>query len=302
MQKANLNKRNSLIEFYRFFFAMNVLICHGFFPEELGHFGPDRISVEFFFILSGFLFSHLLEKIGQMKLTEAIVFTLKSKLVPLLGPMLIGMACNAVLNILTDHKPKIEVFRYLWYIPAMLITLLVYAILKVLIKNNKVFFAVVAGLFVVATCLRFSGNIQLFYFDYIRSTSAVSLGLLVAIIPKLPLRQKNILWFVLAPLILVVFGIVFYRLAKDNVLWEALLDLVLYPLLIYITFHIEFHFVPFNLLGALSFGIYAFQCPARLLACIGTPSPWIPFTLIFVLTIVEYLIKVYFCKKRRENK
>ena len=302
MEKTSLKKRNSLIEFYRFFFAMNVLICHGFFPVEMDFFGPDRISVEFFFVLSGYLFYHLFDRLCEMKTLEAVRFTLRAKLNPLLVPLLIGMASNAVLNVLSDHKPKIEVFRYLWYIPAMLAILLLYAVLSTLIKNRKVFFIVIASLFVIATLLRFSGNRTLFFFDYIRSTSAVSLGILVAWIPKLPLRKKNLLWCVLLPLIATVFLMIFFHVAEENVGYEALLDLVLYPLLVYLTFHMDFHFVPFDILGALSFGIYAFQSPARLLDYIGTPSPWIPFGLIFVAAITEYLIRILIVKKRAEKK
>ena len=48
-------KRNSLIEFFRFFFALNVVKNHGYFPYRTRLFSPGRISVEFFFVLSGIL-------------------------------------------------------------------------------------------------------------------------------------------------------------------------------------------------------------------------------------------------------
>lgn len=50
-----MKKRNSLIEFYRFIFAINVVKSHGMFPYNGPYIGPGRISVEFFFILTGFL-------------------------------------------------------------------------------------------------------------------------------------------------------------------------------------------------------------------------------------------------------
>ena len=297
MHVISSSKRNSLIELYRFFFAMNVLICHGYFPVELSHFGPDRISVEFFFILSGFLFYHSLERLREKRTLEAVSLSLKTKLAPLLVPTVIGMISNLILNILSDYRPKLEVFRYLWYIPAMLAVLVVYAILRTLLKSDKLFFGVIACLFVIATALRFSGNDKLFFFDYIRSTSAISLGILVALVPRLKLRQVW-LWTLVVPLGALIFYIIYARLAVTVRAYEALLDLILYPLLVYLTFQIDFHFAPFNLLGALSFGIYAFQCPARLVQYLGVPSPWIPFGIIFALSILDCLARALIARRR----
>ncbi len=286
-----MKKRNSLIELFRFLFAMNVVIGHGLFPVDTGHFGPDRISVEFFFILSGFLFYHSLDKLKDMKATEAVKRTFITKLKPLLIPMLIGMASNGVLNVLSDYTPKIEVFRYLWYIPAMLAIMVVYAAMRSLIKSDKAFWIIVGTLCVVTTALRFSGNEELFYFDYIRSTAAVSLGMLMAKIPKLNFKHKAISWVILLPIAAAIFYIIYNSLAKYYIQYEAILDLVLYPWLIYVAFGIDFHFAPFDYLGALSFGIYAFQCPARLLAFIGMPSDWIPFGVIFAAAITDDMIR-----------
>ena len=296
-----MKKRNSLIEFYRFFFAINVLICHGFLPFERTFFGPDRVSVEFFFILSGFLFYKSLKKIAEMNTIDAVRSTFVSKIKPLLIPMLIGMACNGVLNYLTNHKPVFEVFRYLWYIPAMLITLIVYVVIRKLIKNDKVFWCLVGCLFAIATLLRFSGNETLFFFDYIRSTASISLGMLIAKLPKPAFKSKALSWIILLSIAITTLLVVFFGLAEDNVAYEALLDVVLYPALIYLTFAVEFHFAPFNYLGALSFGIYAFQCPARLMAHIGMPSPWIPFVFVFVAAITEDVIKRLIRKRKTKN-
>ena len=65
-----MKKRNSLIEFYRFFFALNVVKNHGFFPEGFHYFSPGRVSVEFFFVLSGYLFVRTLDKLKDMLKTE----------------------------------------------------------------------------------------------------------------------------------------------------------------------------------------------------------------------------------------
>lgn len=292
---ATGKKRNSLIELFRFLFAMNVIIGHGLFPIDLKYFGPDRASVEFFFVLSGYLFYNSLKKYKEMSMGEAVKEMLISKIKPILIPTIIGLISNMILNYITNYNP-FKVFRYLWYIPAMLAAFLLYTILRVLIRNDKKFFIIVAVICAVSTVLRFCGNETLFLFDYIRSAIAVSLGILIAHIPKFQVRHKFIWWIVLIPVAAAIFYIVFYKLATVALFgWfmgiEAILNLILYPALIFIAFNIDFNCSMFNYLGALSFGIYAFQCPARLVDAIGVPSRWIPFALIFILAIGEDSIK-----------
>lgn len=283
-------KRNSLIELYRFLFALNVMIGHGLFPIKTEHFGPDRISVEFFFVLSGFLLYNSLEKYKEMSLPKAIKTMVISKMKPLLIPTVIGLISNAIYNYLTNYNP-LKVFRYLWYIPAMMAAFLLHTVLRVLIKNSKVFYITVAGIFMICACLRFFGNEDLFFFDYLRSPLAVGLGILLGKMPKPEIKRKWIWWLMLVPVLAAVFVIVFLRLAKDSRAYEALLDLVLFPLLIYISFRIDFNFPIFNYLGALSFGIYAYQCPGRMLWGFGITDAWLVFFVIVGLTLIDDFAK-----------
>lgn len=283
-------KRNSLIELYRFFFAMNVVIGHGLFPINIPYFGPDRISVEFFFILSGFLFVSSMEKFRDKPIVIAIWKMTVSKIKPLFIPMVIGLISNAILNYITGYTP-IKIFRYLWYIPAMMAIFLLYTALRIVIKNDKCFWCTVGLIFISSAIMRFSGSDALFLFDYVRSALAVSLGMLIAKIPAMKIKRKWILWIMITLIAATTFIIIFFRMAQDERIYEALLNLILYPILIYLTFNIDFHFPIFNYLGGLSFGIYAFQCPARLAAAFGASNKWIPFAIIIGLTLIYDLVK-----------
>lgn len=68
---------------------------------------------------------------------------------------------------------------------------------------------------------------------------------------------------------------------------EAILDLLLYPALIYLTFGLRVSSRPLDYLGALSFGLYAFQCPADLLRLFGVSNNYILLSLIVLLAILE---------------
>ena len=283
---------------------MNVLIGHDLIPIEIPYFGPDRISVEFFFVLSGYLFFHSLEKYKDMPLGRAALEMTVSKIKPLFIPMVIGVISNIILNHIANFPPY-KIFRYLWYIPAMLIAFLLYTVLRVLIKNEKTFWATTIGICLFATLLRFSGPEVLFFFDYGRSIASVSLGLLLAkASSKYSAKHKWLCWILLIPVLVATFATVFYGLAENSRAYEALLDLVLFPLLIFITFKIDFNMPVFNYLGALSFGIYAYQCPARLIEYIGIGDRWTPFCIIIVLAVTDDLIRrVYrYIKQKKQAK
>ena len=94
-----MKKQNSLIELYRFFFALNVVKSHGFFPEGLHYFSPGRVSVEFFFVLSGYLFWRTLEKLRDLPLRESLPRLVVGKLRPLLFPLVLGLICNLIYNV-----------------------------------------------------------------------------------------------------------------------------------------------------------------------------------------------------------
>ena len=213
-----------------------------------------------------------------------------SKMKPLLIPTIIGLISNAIYNYLTNYNP-LKVFRYLWYIPAMMAAFLLYTILRVLIKNDKLFYSLLAAIFVIGACLRFFGNEALFFFDYLRSALAVALGILLGKLPKIVLKRKWVWWLILIPIVSIVFVIVFRRLAQYEKGYEALLDLVLYPILIYVSFRIEFNFPIFNYLGGLSFGLYAYQCPGRMLWGFGISDRWFVFFVIIGLALIDDTIK-----------
>ena len=64
-QKEKIKKitsRNSLIELYRFLFALWIVWYHGYFIIKNQYFDDGYIAVEFFFILSGFHFLKTLDK------------------------------------------------------------------------------------------------------------------------------------------------------------------------------------------------------------------------------------------------
>ena len=177
-----MKKRNSLIELYRFIFALNVVKNHGFFPEGFHLFSPGRVSVEFFFILSGFLFVSSLEKYDGLPLKQSLPKLLKDKLKPLFIPLIIGVVSNIVYNIVAKEYFD-GIWGYLWYVEVMIVVFVAFLMLKTLVKNEKTFFKITLAIFIITTLMRFSG---VFYtWGYVRASASISLGMLLTKIPKI---------------------------------------------------------------------------------------------------------------------
>ncbi len=295
-----MKKRNSLIELYRFFFALNVVKNHGFFPEGFNYFSPGRVSVEFFFVLSGYLFLRTLDKLSELPLRESVPKLIVGKLKPLFFPLIIGVLSNIIYNIVAKVYFD-SIWGYLWYIEAMMLVFIAYLVFRKVIKNEKVFTYVTLAIFIAATLMRFSG---IFYsWGYVRALATISLGMLLAKLPKIETKRKWIIWALLVPVQIACFLIVCLHLG--NIKWfggfmgvEFILDNLLYPALIYLTFNVSVTSRALNYLGALSFGLYAFQCPADLFRLLGLGNRYILLLIIVALTVVEDTVKrIYKLKK-----
>ena len=73
-QTGKKKKRNSLVELYRFLFAMWVVYYHGYFflPKD-SHFSGGYIAVDFFFILTGFFVMGLIKKESEKPFFKGIL-------------------------------------------------------------------------------------------------------------------------------------------------------------------------------------------------------------------------------------
>ena len=118
-------KRNSIIEFLRFFFAMNVVKNHGYFPYDGERFGPGSISVEFFFTLNGWFLTKSIDKYTHLPFFKGILLFLKNKILNLGIPLLIGLIFGLIYRIHVGMETwhDFSIWLYLWYVCDMFIVL-----------------------------------------------------------------------------------------------------------------------------------------------------------------------------------
>lgn len=290
-----MRKRNSLIELYRFIFAINVVKSHGLFPYMGPYFGPGRISVEFFFVLTGYLLMKSINKFLDKPFWEGFKGFFTSKLKAIWIPLVIAIPFN-IFYCIVIKQYFVNIWGYLWYVKQMLIYIAVCFVMRYFIKNEKKFILLVESVFVVAAVLHV---FPLFYsWGVIRALMGISLGILISYIPKLNLKKKGLVWVILVPVQALILAILIFG---NNLLMEEVLDLILYPALIYFTFQLTINNKVFNYLGSLSFGLYAFQCVVRPFDKLGFNNVWILFGIIVLLSVLEDGFKRYMRYRKMEK-
>ena len=259
---------------------------HSLFIVGGPYFGPGRVCVEFFFVVSGYLFLPFLRKCKDRPIKESICALFKSRFLPLAIPTVIGVLSNIAACFI---EGEFGFWGYLWYIEVMFVEMLIIIVLYKLINNERNFNIVLASILVIAFILKFSGIA--YSWGYMRGASSIPMGIFLAMLPKIKPKRQWLAWILLVPVFAYCFTVVCFQFG--NVEWfgirifEALLDNLFYPALIYLSFCISFKCKFFSYLGALSFGLYAFQCPADLLRVIGVGDVRILFSVILFATLAE---------------
>jgi peptidoglycan/LPS O-acetylase OafA/YrhL len=177
----------------------------------------------------------------------------------------------------------------------MLIYFSICFIARYFVKDEKKFLLIIACVCLVATILH---STSFFYsWGVVRACMGISLGILISYIPNLKIKKKGLIWLALVPVqILVLLILVF----GNNLLMEKVLDLILYPALIYLSFQLNISNKVLNYLGSLSFGLYAFQCVVRPFELLGLSNLWVMFLIVVVLAVMEDGLKRYLRYRKRK--
>ena len=262
---------------------MNVVKNHGYFPYQGSYFSPGRISVEFFFVLSGWFLRKSIDKYTNISFWKGLGTMLKDKVLSLGIPFAIGITCGVVYYFVNglDTWWDFNIWGYLWYINDMFIVFIFYYVIRRLVKSEKWFFIITASVCLIASIFH---AIPYFYsWGYFRAFSSMSVGVLISYIPSIKLKRQRLLYF---PLIVVWVFVLRMLLFDFTFVEEEILDFIAYPAMIYLTFQLAADNKVFNYLGALSFGLYAYQCVPRIMCLFNFGNVWIWFFSILGLTIL----------------
>ena len=292
-----MKKRNSLIELYRFLFSMNVVKNHGYFPYQGKYFTPGRISVEFFFVLSGWFLVKSIDKFVDMPYFKGLFYLLKSKIVSLGVPLAVGLIFNIAYKCIVGMEDwwDFSIWGYLWYVHVMLIVFIFYFTIRKFVKSKKWFLIITAIVFIASSVIH---SLPMFYsWGYFRGFSAMSAGILISFIPKIKIKKQWLVWIPLACIWLLILKMFLFDFSFVE---DEILNFVLYPALVYFSFQLTISNKVFNYLGSLSFGLYAYQSIPRFIEALGYENVWVSFTIILFCALTTDLIKRYI--KHRKSK
>jgi peptidoglycan/LPS O-acetylase OafA/YrhL len=292
---AQPSKRNSLMELYRFLFALWVVWYHGYFLFKNQYFDHGYMAVEFFFILSGFYLLRAISRHQTDTFFGGLWKMLWRKLKSLGFTFVIGVVFvywhMAILG-----EPVL--FGYLWYIPIMLLASAVVYTLKRLIKNNIAFVVCLAVLVVVSYLILYIPVLE--KFGVLRGIGAVSIGVLISMIPKISLRVKGFSFNLLITIMLIAVIAFLACWPKEDLVSEYFLVLLLMPALVYFTSTVKVNIKFFNFLGSISFALYAYQCVLRVLRCYFELESYYFFLILIALVAVDTIVKALI--KRSQNR
>ncbi|MDR1906577.1 MAG: acyltransferase family protein [Clostridiales bacterium] len=302
--EKSAKQKNAIIELLRFIFALWVVKHHLYFPIDTGEFFLDGfLAVEFFFILSGYLFIPIVLKYDKM---ESLIKTFPKYLFHRIKgfglPFLIGVGFSTYYMIISKGD---DWLGFQWFIVSLLLALSVFFIVYRFIKKPWQWTIVALICIAVYFGVRFGigGDRGEGAAYYLRAFYCVSCGICVFYLPKIQndLKLKKLI----IPLFIFIFLAVIALMAlKKNLAMQYILISLFFPL-VYLGFQIEIKnpYVKqfFIYLGSLSFGLYMFQNVVRIPEFYGKDIPTL-YEFLVILTMSMCFSKISpFYKKKKTN-
>ena len=296
------SSRNSLLEVYRFIFAIWVMYHHGYFFVPKGtYFFNGYISVEFFFILSGFFLIKSIKKESENSFWKGLWNLTWKRLRPL-GITIIISLIFAQIYFWYFFPNSGDPVGYMWFMKWLIFVPIIFYAFYRLIKNKKVFYSLLGITVVVCHILQYT---VLEGAGILRGVVGIGIGVLLSLIPKNKLKLKNFnvniiftILFITATFLVAFFGI-FITGVDHYFIW------LLFPGLVYFAYCVDCKIKILYILGDLSFGVYAYQAIPRFFERLGIWHSNIKMCLVvFAFALIDYGVRIlidYYKQKRITN-
>ena len=299
------SKKNGLIELFRFLCSIWVAYFHGFFPVLSDKFNGENVSVDFFFLVSGFFFLKSIEKYLEKSTAEGICFIIWGRTKRFIVPLIIAVLSNILCNILfpLEFNGFNWPLSFLWFFAAQFLLLSLYFLLLKKVKSISIFNVVcIIVIFICISLCRF--DLKQFY-RVARAPAMLAMGMLLSQIPKLSLKLNDKesvqrLSVILNAVCFTVFAAVFFYLAylPGQATWKVhLLCCLVCPLLIYFANALPVHSKLLDLLGEFSVFIYLAQLPILFHHYLVSRDTRDQFPLLCICALAMFLINRVIKKK-----
>ena len=263
------NKKNGLIELFRFLCSVWVAYFHGFFPVLSDKFNGENVSVDFFFLVSGFFFLKSIDKYLERPTAEGIRFIIWGRSKRFIVPLAISFVSICLCNLIfpLEFNGFNWPLSFLWFFAAQFLLLSLYYVLLKRLKSITKFNVIC--LIVVCVCISLCTLELAQFYRVAKAPGMLALGMLVSQIPKLSIKRKdgeelkklnlalNAVGFAICAI-----AFIYFAYLPGQATWKVhLLCCVICPLLIYFANALPVYSKLLNLLGEISVFIYLAQLP-----------------------------------------
>ncbi len=305
---SNTKQRHGLLDIYRFILGFWVMFHHNFFFVELRHdiFSTAQLSVDFFFVISGYFLLRSMQKKRDEKLHIGMKDILWSRLKPLLFSICFITSFNVIciaLFIRENFFSKVfDIFRYWWYVLYLLIAAAVFYLLFKLIKNKWVFIAaliIIAGGMAVLDYLIETRGILVYELTFwTRAFGCIATGMLISYIPKWNYKKINFS----IPIVIILIPTIFYLAYGEKDFFTCILMIVLFTALVYFSTNIPLGGKVTDIMGKLSTRMYLYMSFVTTLYFLGLTHHRILFVIDVALAVMDLLLAGYKEKYERLKK
>ena len=303
-------RQNGMIEIIRFLCSFWVAYYHGFFPVLSDKFAGVNVSVDIFFMISGFFFLRSIEKYRDRPFKEGVRYIgwvkNKSIIVPIIIAATSVLICNV--TVAPDWGGFNWPFSFLWFFVAQFVfTLLFYWLYRVF--KRRFAFNIACGVIVCIFMCLFRLNIRAIDIP-LRGPAMLAMGILLSQIPKIALKLKNELAAKRMTLAINIVGFVisfatalYLAYLPEYHVWKLhLFTLVVCPMLLYFATSISVKSKILNLLGEISIFIYLAQCPILLHYYYVSRDHKLQFVLLCICAAVMFVINRLVNRKKKLKK
>ena len=297
--------KNGLVELFRFLCSIWVAYFHGFFPILSEKFDGVNISIDFFFMVSGFFFLKSMQRYKDKPFIEGFKHITWGKTKGFIVPL--GLAALSILSCNIIFEWELNKFNwplsFLWFFVAQFTYLSLFYLLFKKIKRRSIFYVV--SLIILCVTMSFCVLRNETLGRVVRGSGMIALGMFISLIPKIKIKLSNEiiaerLSILLNALGFIASAITFIYLAYTpgySILKLHVFIGIVCPSLLYFATAIPVKGKIFDLLGELSIFIYLAQCPILLHYHSGTRDTrdyfgWLCFyaVLLFVINRVVNMI------------
>lgn len=281
---------------------------HGFFFVEYGEaFSVAQLTVDFFFVLSGFFLISSMQKLKKDKPLLGAWELSFSRLKPISFALFFATAFNAVCIILFIRDDILGVlftnFCYWWYILYLMVGIAVFYLLFRAIKSKKTYAIFLVGIILSMSVFHYAMEEKGFFiyeFTYLaRTFSCLAVGMLCSYLPKWKPKKFNFN----AIFVAILFPLMLYLAHGQKTYFIRVLMVGLFAGLVYFSANVNVGGKIFIILGKLSARMYVYMSFVSMLAVLGVTYCKLLFIIDLFVSILDLLFSSYYKKyKQLKNK